>query len=807
MPNDASFETEPTDRLSEVERPTPARRRELERGEVLGARYEIQGLLGKGGMASVYRAFDRVSEQTIAIKVLDEDRSAGHGWVENLGRELRHARRIKHPNVCPVFDFSESEGRCFLTMELAPRGTLRSSLEADRLLADRVADARAVIEGVAAIHEAGVVHRDLKPENMLRAADGHLMVSDLGVAIRADLTTQSGGPAGTRSYMAPELLYGEKATRASDVWSLGVVLHEIFFSRRPEWVVVGGTRRLKPPSGAPGSSLRGLWRLCASCLADVPDKRLVDGMALRRLFEEAISGRRLGRRRLSLLVGAPLLLLLPALFLASRAARHSRPRTVLTGAPLDLAKHSSLLFRTDRVPIQCGQMLPGGTTLRLFLTNPAEAIDVDVSSGRVVPSNLVPEAFASGCPQVSPDGRRLLYERQRPEGRPYVMLSDSPDGREAKMITEGDGPFWLASADAFLYAVDANRSAVFWIGHGPVLFPDAGEGPRRILSHAANQAGDQIATVFGGRLPVTLEIHGYPQTALLRRLELPIGPYPWIEFDPVRGQWQISLTENGRVLRCEIREDGSIARLLQLDGFFVASSYRAAAGLVAIATRGSKTATLVRKADGRTREYPDMPADFGPDGQAAFSMFLPDDRSVIAAQRFDEPRPRILTSGPHDRHPALNPDGKTFLYCAGQNVNICSLDALGPAECHVLHSDPLGPWFARLSPNGRRLAYNVLDASGWRLRIQPMDRQPMRDLSIRGPGAIRWLSDTSLWNCSKSAGGWLEVDALAGRFTGRTLPSPDVNECVPPSGMAELADFEVRRSVNVTTEVRLVQGM
>jgi serine/threonine protein kinase len=262
MPNDAHQQTEPTDHLAHEEQRTAPRSTELQHGDVLAARYEIQALIGTGGMASVYRAFDRVTEQTIAIKVLDDDRSAGRAWVEHLGRELRHARRIKHPNVCQVFDF-EDDGRCFLTMELAPRGTLRDTLEGDgaRPLAQRLTDAGAVIEGVAAIHEAGVVHRDLKPENVLRAADGHLMVSDLGVAVRAaDVTTHPGGPAGTRSYMAPELSYGDKATTASDVWSLGLILHEILFGGRPEWTLTGAGRRLSVQDGIAGPARPGKYQ-------------------------------------------------------------------------------------------------------------------------------------------------------------------------------------------------------------------------------------------------------------------------------------------------------------------------------------------------------------------------------------------------------------------------------------------------------------------------------------------------------------------------------------------------------------------
>jgi serine/threonine protein kinase len=814
MPNDADPQ-EPTERLSEpLERSRGGA--ELARGEILSGRYEIQELVGKGGMASVYRAFDRVTEQTIAIKVLDEDRSASRRWVEQLGRELRLARRIKHPNVCQVFDFFDDGGRCYLTMELAPGGTLRDALEAEgraRPLAERVADARAIMDGIAAIHDAGVIHRDLKPENVLRAADRRLMVSDLGVAIRADMTTHTAGPAGTRSYMAPELSFGDRGNKASDVWSLGVILHEVLFGCRPEWSLAGDLHRLNVPEGVSDLTSRNLLEVCAACLVQVPSKRLRDAHAVKQRFEEALGGRSSRRRRRALIAAAVLALAMAAVLVARHRAAVA-PRSILTGKAVDLAKSSVPVFTIQREITRCAQLLSGGKTLRLFLRRPLEAVDVDLDKGGASPAKLVPEAMLSGCPQLSPDGRRLLFERPRREGRSHVMLSEWPDGRDAKMVTEGDGPFWLPSGDAFLYAMDTNRSAVFAIGRGPVLFPDDGRGPRVLISHAVRSQGNEIAVVrtsIAPRTQATLDLFSYPQTTLLKRYDLSLWDYPWVEFDEGRHSWQVSLADPIRAVRCELREDGSCDRLMAIDGADVIGSYRSRLGLVAITHRRIRTARLTRKADGKTHEYvTDNWVEFGPGGEALFGMPKATGGWTVALQRFGEPRPRFVSDGPSDLMGSLSSDGRSFIYksTATTDLNLCSIDATSSRDCRTLSVDPLGPVQPRLSPNGRLLAYEVADAGGPRLRIVTLDGQRMRDLSIRGVGSIRWTSDTTLWMCEADARMWTEVDTVAGRPTGRVIARSDpASVCQPPPGLADLADFEVSRRDEVTTELRLARGM
>ena len=205
--------------------------RELARGDLLAGRYEVQGELGQGGGSRVFRAYDRATKTAIAIKVLVGWKATEAGWLARLGRELRLGRQRRHPNVCEVYDLMETDGFRFLTMALATGGTLRETVAktTERSWLDRVSDARGLISGLAALHADGIVHRDVKPENVLRMGDGRLVLSDLGLAVSREQTTLTGpggAGAGTPPYMAPEVALGAEASMASDVFSLGVVLHE-----------------------------------------------------------------------------------------------------------------------------------------------------------------------------------------------------------------------------------------------------------------------------------------------------------------------------------------------------------------------------------------------------------------------------------------------------------------------------------------------------------------------------------------------------------------------------------------------------
>jgi serine/threonine-protein kinase len=262
---------------------------DIARGAVLAGRYQVEAIIGRGGSGIVLRAFDRVAQVPVAIKILKPELAADPRWIERFSRELRLGRQIQHANVCRIFDIGQADGHWFITMELASGGTLRDQLGEQagrRPSAERLSDVAAVVAGLAAIHEAGIVHRDVKPDNFLRMSDGRLVLSDFGLATNpADAPTVS-IMVGTPHYMAPEVVMGEAATQRSDVWSLAVVIHEILAGQRPERVAVSRFKTAKDVRGL-GRAEQRILAWCASCLGEEDPERRPENAAA---VERALAG-------------------------------------------------------------------------------------------------------------------------------------------------------------------------------------------------------------------------------------------------------------------------------------------------------------------------------------------------------------------------------------------------------------------------------------------------------------------------------------------------------------------------------------
>ncbi len=223
----------------------------------LAGRYEILGLLGAGGMGSVYRARDTALGELVALKILKKELVAVPGMLERFRQEVKLARRVTHPNVARTFDIGSDEGDCFLTMELVDGAPLSADLARHGRLTMTalVALARPICAGLAAAHAAGVLHRDLKPENVLVGRDGRVVITDFGVARGlepADAGRTFGGVVGTPAYMAPEQVEGRRDLDARcDVYALGAMLFELATGRQA-WsgesaVSVAAARLLQPP--------------------------------------------------------------------------------------------------------------------------------------------------------------------------------------------------------------------------------------------------------------------------------------------------------------------------------------------------------------------------------------------------------------------------------------------------------------------------------------------------------------------------------------------------------------------------------
>jgi hypothetical protein len=271
----------------------------LGEGALFAGRYEILGPLGRGGMGMVYRAFDRELGETVAIKVLRPDVVLESRRNEQRFRsEIRLARRVRHRNVCPVYGDGEDRGLRYICMELVEGENVAHAVRVGHGLPPEEAWSASlqVAEGLGAIHEAGVVHRDLKTANLMRDRGGVVRVMDFGIAKQhrgttggATVTAATGSLMGTPEYMSPEQLRGDAVDFRSDLYSLGVVVHELFTGSVPfrgDTPVATIVKQLQDPPDLGSPRLPAALRpVLARALAKSADDRYLTademGLALR----------------------------------------------------------------------------------------------------------------------------------------------------------------------------------------------------------------------------------------------------------------------------------------------------------------------------------------------------------------------------------------------------------------------------------------------------------------------------------------------------------------------------------------------
>jgi serine/threonine-protein kinase len=203
-------------------------------GTMLAGRYRVIGLLGRGGMGEVYRADDLKLGQPVALKFLPRDVERDPDRLERFLTEVRLSLRVTHPNVCRVFDIGQIDDRQFLSMEYVDGEDLASLLRRiGRLPEDKAIEiARQLCAGLAAAHDEGVLHRDLKPANVMIDGRGRAKITDFGLAGATQGISGLEARAGTPHYMAPEQIEGRTLDQRTDIYSLGLVLYELFTGKR-----------------------------------------------------------------------------------------------------------------------------------------------------------------------------------------------------------------------------------------------------------------------------------------------------------------------------------------------------------------------------------------------------------------------------------------------------------------------------------------------------------------------------------------------------------------------------------------------
>jgi len=204
-------------------------------GKRLDGRYEVQEIIGVGGMSVVYKAYDNVDDRIVAVKILKDEFLQNDDFVRRFKNESKAIAVMSHPNIVKVYDVSFGEKLQYIVMEYVDGITLKEYIQKQGAITwnDALYFTTQILRALQHAHDKGIVHRDIKPQNIMLLADGHIKVTDFGIARAASANTINGSAMGSVHYISPEQAGGQYVDEKSDIYSLGITMFEMLTGRVP----------------------------------------------------------------------------------------------------------------------------------------------------------------------------------------------------------------------------------------------------------------------------------------------------------------------------------------------------------------------------------------------------------------------------------------------------------------------------------------------------------------------------------------------------------------------------------------------
>lgn len=783
---------------------------QLSPGTRIGS-YEVQDMLGAGGMGNVYRAHDHRLGRDVAIKTLPDHLAADPAALARFEREARFVAALNHPNIAAIYGIEEHTGERILVLELVRGETLDAILQRGPLPVDRaVRVAGEIASALEGAHNAGIIHRDLKPSNVKITPDGHVKLLDFGIAkhrvsahepaTQAALTRE-GSVLGTPQYMSPEQILGEDIDRRADIWAFGCLLFEMLSGRRPfdgpTFVHLADAVRNNEPdwSALPAATPAPVRQLVQRCLRKNADERLHDIADARVELHDAVSANTVvrqspSRRRLVIAGAVAAVGLLTVV--AWRLSANSEDAALVAPRLTQITSGGGIeefpAWAPDGASI--AYAAPAGAVRKIFVRNIATGVERQVTTGEL--DDLQPA--------WTPDGARILFVRGREANRRVAAgetfsLYDGPAdvwavevaaGRERRLIADAYYP--SVSPDGRRIAVDAS-----WAGPRRIwMTDDRGFNPQQLTSEES-EAVYHIAPRWApdGRRVVYQRIErtkfDLASVDVATRKTTIVTNDTYRELNPAwgaDGKWIYFSSDRGggiNLWRLRVRGDatpiGSPQQLTNGAGQDVQ---------LALAPDGMKLAyaTLHQNADlwrlpidaaGRAAGAPvQVVASSREDSRGAWSA---DARSIafnsdrngdmnIWVHSLADGRTRQVTRGSGgDFQPQWSPDGRTLVFFSSRDgsADIWTADAESGALTQLTRGPALdiNPFF---SPDGREIVFQSDSSGRMELWIVGADGTNRRQLTSIGAGGHfqRWLPDGWIYFRSPAQSALMRIRATGG---------------------------------------------